>query len=566
MSIFQMPMTIRSTQRLGQIARTLTRHGFGHIVGRLKLRRYIPWPGRLRRFGPKILPGHPRPELTLGKRLVAIAEELGPTFVKLGQVLSSRPDILSAELMDDLRTLQDQVTPFPTEQAYEIIRQDMKREVKELFCEFGPIPLASGSVAQTYLAKTFDNQKVVVKVRRPHIENLIKLDMYLLQRLAVSVEKHIPELRPYRPTMIIQDAAKTLTREIDFLNEATVTDQIHAFFKDDPRIIIPDIRWDLTTSRVMTMTYVGGQKFFDATGDPTMVLDRKKLGETLMETFIGQVLELGVFHADLHPGNIKILPPERLGLVDFGMAGQIDSNRRVAFIMLLTAGYYRYMDMVIDILTEMDAITEQTPIELLKRDLTILLDKIQALPLEQMNFNMVFNEIVSLARENHVLLPRDFLMMGKSLVMTSGTAMLLDPSIKLTDVVVPKVREALTKLVGPSNLKREALLAMWHGGQLVRDLPHQIREVGRKLIRGQLRTQLEITQMENVTQELDRSSNRLSAAILVGSLIIGSSTIFNTNVGPNWYGLPLLGLTGYLVAGIMGFWLVVAILRSGKLS
>ena len=186
----------------------------------------------------------------------------------------------------------------------------------------------------------------------------------------MSIEKHIPELRPYRPTAIIQDAAKTLFREIDFLNEATVTDQIHAFFKDDPRIIIPDIRWDLTTSRVMTMTYVGGQKFFDAVGDPAMVLDRKKLGETLMETFIGQVLELGVFHADLHPGNLKILPPDRLGLVDFGMAGQIDSSRRVMFIMLLTAGYYRYMDMVVDLLTEMDAITDETPVELLKRDLT----------------------------------------------------------------------------------------------------------------------------------------------------------------------------------------------------
>ena len=468
--------------------------------------------------------------------------------------------------MDDLRMLQDQVAPFPTEQAYEIIRQDLKRDVKELFCEFEPVPLASGSVAQTYLAKTRDNQKVVVKVRRPHIENTIKLDMYLLQKLAVSIEKHIPELRPYRPTAIIQDAAKTLFREIDFLNEATVTDQIHAFFKDDPRIIIPDIRWDLTTSRVMTMTYVGGQKFFDAVGDPAMVLDRKKLGETLIETFIGQVLELGVFHADLHPGNLKILPPDRLGLVDFGMAGQIDSSRRVMFIMLLTAGYYRYMDMVVDLLTEMDAITDETPVELLKRDLTILLDKIQALPLEQMNFNLVFNEIVSLARANHVLLPRDFLMMGKSLVMVSGTAMILNPSIKLTDVVVPKVRQALAKLVGPSNLKREALLAMWHGGQMIRDLPHQVREIGRKLIRGQLRTQLDVVQMDNMMQEVDRSSNRLSAAIIVGSLIIGSSIIFHTKVGPNWYGLPLLGLTGYLVAGIMGFWLVVAILRSGKLS
>jgi ubiquinone biosynthesis protein len=205
-------------------------------------------------------------------------------------------------------------------------------------------------------------------------------------------------------------------------------------------------------------------------------------------------------------------------------------------------------------------------VDILKRDLTVLLDKLQSLPLEQMNFNMVFNDIATLARENHVILPRDFVMMGKSLVMVGGTALLLNPSMKITDVVAGKVRHALAKLMGADNLKRETILAAWHGGLLIRDLPHQMREIGRKLIRGQLRTKLDVVQMESLTQELDRSSNRLSAAILVGSLIIGSSTVFNTNVGPNWYGIPLLGLTGYVVAGIMGLWLVIAILRSGKLS
>jgi ubiquinone biosynthesis protein len=565
MSILQVPMTIRSTQRLGQIAMTLTRHGFGHIVGRLKLRRYIPWSGRFKRFEPSPA-GLTGQEPSLGRRMVAMAEELGPTFVKLGQMLSSRPDLISPELMDDLRTLQDQVTPFPTEQAYEIIRKDFKRDIKQLYSEFESVPLASGSIAQTYLARTHDGEKVVVKVRRPHIEHTIKLDMYLLEKLAANIERHMPELRPYRPIAFVQEFAKTLLREIDFLNEASVTDHIHAFFKHDPRIVIPDIRWDLTSNRVMTMTYVSGQKFFDATGDPTLVLDRQKLGNTLVETFIQQVLELGTFHADLHPGNMKILPPDRLGLVDFGMAGQIDPNRRIAFIMLLTAGYYRYMDMVVDILSEMDAISPETDVDMLKRDLTILLDKLQSLPLEQMNFNMVFNDIASLARENHVILPRDFVMMGKSLVMVGGTSLLLNPSMKITDVVAGKVRQALTKLIGSDNLKRETILAAWHGGLLIRDLPHQMREIGRKLIRGQLRTKLDVVQMESLTQELDRSSNRLSAAIIVGSLIIGSSTVFNTNVGPNWYGIPLLGLTGYVVAGIMGLWLVIAILRSGKLS
>jgi ubiquinone biosynthesis protein len=565
MSLYSMPMTIRSTQRLGQIALTLTRHGFGHFVGRLKLRRYIPWSGRFRRR-PVPLPARPGEEPTVGQRLVALAEELGPTFVKLGQLLSSRPDIVPPDLMEDLRQLQDRVTPFPNEQAYAIIRQDFQQDVTKLFKKFEPIPLASGSIAQTYTAITHDNEKVVIKVRRPNIDQTVKLDMYLLERLAQSIEKHVPELRIHDPRNIVREFAKTLEREMDLLNEASVTDRLYDFFADNPDITIPRVRWDLTSSRVLTMSFVTGRKFHEILADPHAYIDKPRLAQTLVETFMQQILELGVFHADPHPGNLIIIPPAKLGLVDFGMAGQIDPHRRIAFLLLLTAGYYRYMDLMVDILSEMSAITTRTDTELLKRDLIILLDKIRALPLRQMNLNMVFNEIAALARDHHVILPRDFVLMGKSLVMVGGTALMLNPSMAPTEIVAGKVREAVWKLLGHENIKRETILAAWHGGMLLKDIPLQIRQFSRKLLRGELKTQLEIVHLDNLTQELDRSSNRISAALIVAAIIIGSSMIFNTQVGPHWYGIPLLGLTGYLVAGIMGLWLVIGILRSGKLS
>jgi ubiquinone biosynthesis protein len=564
MSILSVPMTIRSTQRLGQIAGTLIRYGFGAFVRKVKLRRYIPWSGvfRARRSRPEVS----ETETSLGKRLVACFEELGPIFVKFGQLLSSRPDLVPTDLLEDLRCLQDRVTPFPTDQAFEIIRQELHHDIKDLFLEFEPIPLASGSIAQTYLAKTKEGKQVVVKVRRPNIEQVAKLDMHLMRWGAKSIERYIPELRPHRPGEIVEEFALSLGREMDFLNEASITDRIHQFFRSDPNLVVPAVHWELTTSKVLTLTYITGRNFHEVIADPAVELNKPKLARVLIETFMRQVLELGVFHADPHPGNFLILPPDRIGIVDFGMAGQLDSHRNASFVMLLTAAHYRYMDIVIDILTEMDAISPDTEVELLKRDLASLLDKWKSLPLKHLNLHTVFNEIAALAREHKVILPRDFVLLGKSLVVIGGTAFLLDPSLNPTQVIGGKVHDAVTKLCGREYLTRESILALWHGGLLLKELPHHLREFSRKLLRGQLKIQFEVPQMDNLVRELDRSSNRLSFALIVAAIIIGSSLIFNLGIGPKWSGVPLLGLTGYLVAGIMGLWLAVAIIRSGKLS
>jgi ubiquinone biosynthesis protein len=554
-------MTIRTTQRLGQISLTLIRYGFGAFVRKIKLRRYIPWSGFF--LARQALPAE---DTSLGKRLVACFEELGPIFVKFGQLLSSRPDLLAPDILEDLRSLQDRVTPFPTEQAFEIIRQELKHDIKELFLEFEPIPLASGSIAQTYLAKTKEGKQVVVKVRRPNIEQVAKLDMHLMRWGVKNIEKHIPELRPHRPGEMIEEFALAMAREMDFLNEASITDRIHQFFGPDPCLAVPAVHWNLTTSKVLTLSYITGRNFHEVIADPAAEVDKPKLARVLIETFMRQVLELGVFHADPHPGNFLIIPPNRVGIVDFGMAGQLDPHRNSAFILLLTAAHYRYMDIAMDILTDMNAISSDTDVELLKRDLASLLDKWKSLPLKHLNLHTVFNEIAALAREHHVILPRDFVLIGKSLVVIGGTAFLLDPSLNPTEVIAEKVRVALGKLFGREYVTREATLALWHGGLLLKELPQHFRDFSRKLLRGQLKVQLDVIQMDNLIRELDRSSNRLSFALIVAAIIIGSSLIFNLQIGPKWSGIPLLGLTGYLVAGIMGLWLAVAIIRSGKLS
>lgn len=566
MSILSVPMTIRSTQRLGQIALTLTRHGFGHMVARLRLRRYLPLSGRLRRLRKGPPRKRDRPHATVGQRLVTACEELGPTFVKLGQLFSSRPDLVPVEWMEDLQALQDRVAPFPTEQARKIIEDQIGRPIDELFSQFDSVPLGSGSIAQSYLATTADGRQVVVKVARPGIEHVVKLDMFVLRKLAENLERHLPELRVHRPTAIVDEFALSINREMDLLNEATVTERVCQFFAKDPKVIVPAVCWELTTAKVLTMTYITGKNFNEALADPHILLDRTGLARTLIDAFMRQYLDLRLYHADPHPGNLLIIPPDKIAIIDFGMAGQIDRHRIVELIMLLTACNFRQMDLVVDLLADMQALTAATDVALLKRDLASLLDKYQVLPLKHLRFPKVFSEITSLARDHQVALPRDFVMVGKSLVNVGGAALMLDPDLNPTEVIRPRVRSAVKDLFAKEHVTREMTLAAWHGGLLIKDLPRQIREFSRKALRGQLKVRVEQEGMENLVRELDRSSNRISFSMVIAAIIIGSSLIFHAKFGPMRYGVPVLGLTGYLVAGVMGLWLVIAIIRSGKLS
>ena len=565
MSILSVPLTIRSTQRLGQIAIVFTRHGFGHFIARIRLKRYIPLFDRIMSRKQKIPAEHPK-QMRIGQRLVAICEELGPTFVKLGQLLSSRPDLLPPDIIEDLQQLQDKVAPFPTHQAHKIIEEEFGKPVTKLFSEFGPEPLASGSIAQTYRAKTKDGRDVVVKIRRPFIEHIIKLDMHLLEKLAESIEHHVPELRIYKPVMIIEEFNQSITRELDLLNEATVTDRICTFFADNPNVTIPSVIWPLTTNRVLTMTYVKGLEFNYAMNNPEIHINKPVIAKELIRCFMKQFLELGLFHADPHPGNILIIPPDRFALIDFGMAGQFDVNRCTSLIMMLLAGNYRQMDLVMDILYDMNAIGLDTDVELLKRDIITMIDKYQALPLKFMDFRTIFFEVLSLTRKHHIVLPRDFVLVGKSLVAIGGAALMLDPNMNPVEIIRPEVRRAVARLFSRENVSREMILSVWHSSLLIKDMPKQIREFTRKTLRGQMRFQFDTPQVDQLTRELDRSSNRMSFAIIIASIIIGSSLIFHAKVGPFWAGMPVLGLTGFLVAGIMGLSLVIAILKSGKMS
>lgn len=564
---FRLPRTVRSIRRVQQIARVLTRHGFGHVVDRLHLRRYVPIP-RLHRTGGA---GEAEPA-TLGRRLARAFEELGPTFIKLGQLVSTRPDVFPADIVEALMHLQDQVPPFDTAIARQIIQADLGRPVEACFTEFDDAPFASGSIAQVYRAVTRPRggrpgQNVVVKVRRPDIENLVRLDMTILRWLADLAERLVPEWVVYQPLTVVSEFERTILREMDFVNEAATITRFAEAYGFDPSFRVPEVYWELTGPAVITLEELPGVSVQVLVLKPDPLVNRKALAERLALAFFRQYFEIGMFHADPHPGNLLITPPANVGLIDFGLTGQVDDEMLGYLVIGLWGAFNREADVIVEALAEMNALSEDTDRRQLRRSFLELIDKYYGLPLHRFHPQTLFYEITTLLRQQHVFLPREFVLLGKSLVTVGGIGLQLDPDLDLLGLAGPRLKGIVAKRVTPRRLARAVSISGWHLLNLAKNLPSQLRDATRQLARGKWQVNIRHQNLDHLAQEIDRSSNRLSFAVIIGAIIIGSSWIISTESTNQFLNisLPIFGIVGYFVAGVLGLGLAISIWRSGKL-
>lgn len=555
--------------RLRTIVGALSQHGFGYLVDRLNLRRFAPLRGRLRGVAQQV--GAEAPLSQIGQRMVSLFQELGPTFVKLGQMLSTRPDITPAPIINELRKLQDQVEPFDSAQAWRIIEFDLGSPLEDLFEQIDPIPFASGSIAQVYNATTTDGDEVVVKVKRPDIEHVIQLDMHILRRLADMAERLMPELAVYHLGMVVDEFERTIRREMDFINEAAATERFYEAFRDDPNVYTPRVRWKLTGTQVLTLRRIRGATVADVIADEQGRFDRTAIATNLTNAFLRQYFELGMFHADPHPGNLLFAGVSRVGLLDFGLIGQVDDELAGHLVVALMAAVRREVDVVIDVLADIGAIGPNTDRSQLRSGLRELLEKYYGMPLKRLDLQTIFIEITDLMRRHDVSLPRDFVLLGKSIVTATGISLQLDPELNLLEIIRPKIRELAQKRFGPSHFMRSLGMGAWHTVNILRYAPGQIRDVMRRISRGQVEVNVRHENLDNLTRELDRSSNRMSFSIVTGSVILGSSILISIEPGSDtaifgWITLRLLGVVGYFIAFLMGLGLLWAVMRSGRLS
>lgn len=568
MSIATLPRTVRTFARLRVIAQALTRHGFGHFVGRLQLGGYLPTAALFRRGKKPEEHEDADPLVDIGRRLVKVCEELGPTFIKLGQIASTRADILPAQILEALEKLQSDCAPFPSELSRRIFERDTGTRIAEAFSTFEDIPFASGSIAQVHKAITLDGQQVVVKIKRPGIDDTIRLDVYVLKFLADQAENFFPELRPFKPKMLIDEFTQTLERELDFVNEASATARFFEAFKDSESVFTPMVRWDLTGPSTLTLEYMEGLRFREIVTPSGPTVDKKALARTIGECFVHQFFDMGLFHADPHPGNLRIRPAAQIVLIDFGMVGQISEEMTDKLVVGIVAAVRKDVEIVIDILAEVDALGPQTDRTALARDLRLYLEKYYGLPIHRLDMGTIFRELIETVRRHDVTLPRDFVAMIKSLTIISGVVLQLDPDFNLLELLKPKLTGMVRERFSTRRLLRFGGMTLWHLGGILRDGPRLMREAIRGIGRGRFQVNIRHENLDYLASELDRSSNRLALSIIMAATIMGGSILLAIEEKFTILGMPIryLGFVAFALASFIAIWLVVAILRSGKLS
>lgn len=532
----------------------------GGYIDRLNLTGYLPISipfGRSRG----------RRDAATPKRIARILEDLGPTTVKLGQLLASRPDLLPEEYQKELSLLQDHVEPFPAEEARQTIEHQLKKPIHELFAEFNDVPKASASIAQVHEATLNDGTLVMVKVRRPGIEEVVRTDIDLLRSLADLGERYIPEARVIRPRLLVEEFARSIRKELDFVSEAAYTSRFYEEFLDDERVLIPQVYWDLTSPAVLTLKRLDGTKITDTEKLQAMGVDKKKLAANLTSVFMKQYFEIGVFHGDPHPGNILVNKDGKICLIDFGLTGHMSQTLRHQLITILIALNRNDFDTIVDIYDEMGMTSIDTDLPSLKRDLVEMADRYYGIPIKRIDIKSLFSDITYAARKNNILLPRDLILLGKSMAIMSGIARDMDGDINIAEKLDSHTKKLISERLEPANLANRATTSLWRTLRVLNALPVEIGQIVRKLRSGTLEMAFKHEGLERPMAELDKASNRLVLSIILASVVVASSLIMTAKLSPLIPNsdLSIIGLAGYLFAAILGIWIVIAILRSGRL-
>ncbi len=561
MNLFRIHKTLRGLKRYREILSIILKYGFEDVVGRLR-------PAALPLNGRKWLPRRARPHLshaTRPERVRLMFEELGPTFIKFGQMLSTRVEIIPPGYIRELSRLQDSVPPFPAEQARSMLEAELGRPVESVFRRFDAEPVAAASIAQVHRAVLSSGEHVAVKIQRPGIRAVIGRDVEILLDLARLIERRIPESRIFDPVVRVEEFSRWIVQEQDFLQEGRNADRFRRNFEGDKTVCVPRVYWEWTTPRVLTMEYVEGVPVHDPLVLKKAGLNPKTIALNGARAVLRQIFEHEFFHGDPHPGNLLAGPGNVIIPLDFGLMGHLDGDT-VDILAELAAGVLKKdMDKIVRAFLSMGAVDDDVDVRSFRRDLSDMLARYWDVRYSQVNVEHLLNEAISLVSRYRIRIPRNLILMGKSLAVIEGVGVGLDPDFQIIPVAEPFMRKFALKRMGPKGLIREAARRIDDYRDLLVTLPESVKSILSKVRRGELSVNFQHRGLDRLIRELDRASNRLSFSLIIAAIIIASSLIIMLNRGPMLFGLSAFGLVGYLFAGILGLWLAVAIMRSGKL-
>jgi ubiquinone biosynthesis protein len=553
------PRPLRFLRNLGrsrEIAAVLLKHGFGDIVEQLHLDRYLRW-GRRVILRERNVPEHRE---TRARRFRRALEDLGATFVKFGQVLSTRPDLIPAPVIAELSVLQEHVRPFPSDQVLQAIEDELGRPASELFAEFDPVPLAAGSLGQVHKARSHDGRSLAVKIRRPNVVRDVERDLSLMAELALLVERHIPEADVFDPVGLVNQFARTIRRELNFAREGRTIEEFARLFRNDATLTVPEVYWDLSTEAVLTMDFVTGCRIDDREALAALRVDPAALASRGARIFMKMAFEIGLFHGDPHPGNIRVLPDGSIGLLDYGMIGVLEDDKRELLVDLFLAITHRNLNRAVELIQIIGQPFRPIDTPLLRADVRDFIENYYGVPLERLKVGRMLSDFVAVLLNHGIRCPADLMLLVRCLVTLEGVGRDLDPSFNLATELAPFMERVVSERYNPRRMIDRMVDETRIFAQLARDVPRYVGRSLEKLSKDELKVQFEHTGLDRLITELDRSSNRVVIGVVMSSLIIASSLVLRGGYAPLWFSIPAFALSSFL-----GIWLIYGVFRSGRL-
>ena len=551
----------RDLSRLREISSVLIRHGLGDLVRRTGLASALERAGQILHWGE----AGKSAELEPQERFRRSLEELGPTFVKLGQVLSTRPDLLAPSWIAELERLHSDVAPISFDELLPQVENALGRSPFEVFAEVESKPHAAASIAQVHRAKLPSGAPVVLKIRRPGISAKIDADLRLLEHLANLIEHEMPEARRYAPVQVVAQFRRSLERELDLAVEARHIDRFARNFADDANILVPKVYWDFTSSSMNVQEYVAGTRGTDLSAIAAADLDRKLLAARGCDAVLKMILVDGFFHADPHPGNVLYLPGNRIALIDFGMVGHLSALRRSQIVDLLAGIVSQDDQAMLDVL--LDWTGEHGVDEAqLAADVGELAFDFADTELKDVRIGALLQRVAALLRDHAILLPADLTLMFKALISLEGLGRQYDPEFRLVDRIRPFLDRAISERYAPVMALHRGQATLANAFGLLTTVPRDLARLIKDARRGRVRVDLDLKRLDSFGDRIDNTVNRMTIGIMTASLVIGSSIVMTVGSGPTLFGfsvLTLLGLLGYLVAFLNSLWIILSIWRSG---
>lgn len=544
--------------RYRQVVQILARHGFGYLVDQLGLGRLVPFHWGLLGHRRRLTP------YTQAEHLRLAFEELGTTFIKLGQILSMRSDLLPPEFIAELSKLQDAVPAEPASVIETLIARELGKPTSALFASFNPAPLGSASIGQVHAAELHTGEDVVVKVQRPGVEQRIEADLAILMDLARLAQARTDLGQLYDLPGMVEEFAETLRGELDYVREGRNADCIRRSFTGDSALHVPTIYSAYTTKRILTMERLAGVRINDVRALESAGIDREKLAATGMRIVLKMILEDGFFHADPHPGNFLVQPGPRIGLLDYGMVGRLDEQTRGNLLYLLLALVDQDIDRVIDRLLALGIVGTTFQVERLKRDLQRLFSLYWGLPLQEIDVRAILEEFLATARRHHLQVPTHLALMSKTLSMHEALARQLDPTLNLAELLEPYVRELVWRSYQPKRWARRVLPSLLDLSQQMVALPRRVDRLLGQVERGNVTVNMRVQETEHVLDSLNRMVNRLILGVIATGFVIGIPLLLQLYQTAGLHQLVgvLLG-AGFAAVAVLAVWLIVGILRRG---